>query len=440
MTGEDIIIIIDEQSLDPVVIPGGEYYRGPAGADGAPLTYEDLTTEQILSLQAPALGAAEIAIEAAGQVSDVIVIAEQTIDDAEQATINANTAAVQLVDGAESGYNTLKKLQDKLKVVEGIIGDAAGDEDDFINTVREALEALHGLSEGVNIANLLSQKVSITDIYNGLDCIIEGKVADARTVTALKGLIDSLTTIVGNKLNKPANTQNTLSDNDAFVLRKVDGTVVEILKTDMYAILDNYFTKLSGGNTFIDTQNFLNLIQHISGQFFYEAASLAADTLNDRRFSSSAGVFKVERCTVASAAKGAGAWVVDIQINSDGKIGFGVAPSGSNNIKSIGNIEAASFVTSIAALGSTILYMPNNFIQKWSSTAAAFGAADLGISKNASGVGEVNSGTPGQYRDWKVRKCIQTETPQYADNAAAIAGGLTAGMDYMTGDIVKRVR
>jgi hypothetical protein len=34
MTGEDIIIVIDERTLEPVVVEGGEYYRGPAGADG----------------------------------------------------------------------------------------------------------------------------------------------------------------------------------------------------------------------------------------------------------------------------------------------------------------------------------------------------------------------------------------------------------------------
>jgi len=188
-----------------------DYIAAIKGEQGADFTYEDFTPEQISNLQQPAIDAAEIATQAAeaattaqgnanaaaeaantaaGAVATVIDAAEQVIDEAEQATVNANNSAVQLVDGAETNYNTLKKLQDKLKTVEAIIGEAA-DDDALVDTVRELLAVFSSFPEGADIATMLTAKVNISDIYNALDCIIAGKALDARQGKILADVIAS---------------------------------------------------------------------------------------------------------------------------------------------------------------------------------------------------------------------------------------------------------
>lgn len=66
-------------------------------------------------------------------------------------------------------------------------------------------------------------------------------------------------------------------------------------------------------------------------------------------------------------------------------------------------------------LRSTALYTPSDFIYKWNSTTAAVlgsgsvfstGSADTGVSRNAAGVVEANSGTAGTLRDFKARTFI----------------------------------
>lgn len=452
--------------------------------DGAPLLYEDLTPEQIAELQQPALDAAatanaagQAATEAAGQVSDVIVIAEQTIDNAEQATENANNAASQLIDGAETDYNTLKKLQDKIKAVEAIIGDAAGDDDNLINTVRELLAVFSNFPEGSDMATLLTAKVNVTDIYNALDCIIECKVLDARQGKVLNDAIITLTNTVGNKLNKPGSTQNTLADNDAFVLRKVDGTVVEILKTELYAVLDDYFAALSGNPAFSNGLK-TSAVTDLNGNspFVKQSDSII---YNPTPFGTFTTVSTIGNRLIKTG--GTAFPYVGLKITINGVDYIMSSRIGNNEIEIVGtfpqNFAGISFTVNCIGFryfaGLFYMYdyqgriiasstvgggfspsiiemakcylsgatqdLTNDFILRWSSTNSVFGAKDLGISRNAAGAGEVNNGTPGQYRDWKVRKLIQTDTPEYADNAAAIAGGLTAGMPYRTGDLLKIV-
>lgn len=102
--------------------------------------------------------------------------------------------ATQLIDGADSGNNTLKKLQDRISAVSAIVGGSTSDGDSIVNTVAELLAVFSTYPEGSDIVTLLSGKVNTTDVYNALDQVIAGKVLDARQGKVLSDLIAALTT------------------------------------------------------------------------------------------------------------------------------------------------------------------------------------------------------------------------------------------------------
>ncbi|KIA86575.1 hypothetical protein [Flavobacterium sp. AED] len=107
----------------------------------------------------------------------------------------------QLINGAPTDGNTLKELNDKILAVQAIIGGTTADGDAIVNTVAELLAVFATFPEGVDLVTLLSGKVNTTDVYNALDCIVAGKVADARQLKFLNDLIVALTTVVAGKEN-----------------------------------------------------------------------------------------------------------------------------------------------------------------------------------------------------------------------------------------------
>jgi hypothetical protein len=114
---------------------------------------------------------------------------------------NAGVAAGlvnQVIDEATESGDTLKKLEDRIKVAEEIIGNVAGDDDQIINTIRELLAVFSNFPEGSDMVTLLTAKVNTADIYNALDCIIAGKVLDARQG---KVLSDAVTALQNSKAN-----------------------------------------------------------------------------------------------------------------------------------------------------------------------------------------------------------------------------------------------
>lgn len=106
----------------------------------------------------------------------------------------------QLIGGATD--DTLKKLQDKITALQAIVGSAAADGDSVVNTLTELLAVFSAYPEGTDIATLIASKVNATDVYNALDCIVSGKVLDARQGKALQDAITALTTTVGGKVDK----------------------------------------------------------------------------------------------------------------------------------------------------------------------------------------------------------------------------------------------
>lgn len=73
----------------------------------------------------------------------------------------------------------------------------------------------------------------------------------------------------------------------------------------------------------------------------------------------------------------------------------------------------------------SVMQMVDTFLYKWSSTSSYNGTADLGFSRNAAGVMEVNNGTAGTFRDLKLRNLIGTAVNATAAAAPTIASAAT---------------
>lgn len=110
-----------------------------------------------------------------------------------------DSLGTQLLGGAPADANTLKELNDKILAVQAIIGGTTTDGDALVNTVAELLAVFATFPEGVDLVTLLAGKVNTSDVYNALDCIVAGKVADARQLKVLNDLIIALTTVVSGK-------------------------------------------------------------------------------------------------------------------------------------------------------------------------------------------------------------------------------------------------
>jgi hypothetical protein len=123
-----------------------------------------------------------------------------------------DSLATQLLGGAPADANTLKELNDKILAVQAIIGGTTADGDALVNTVAELLAVFATFPEGVDLVTLLAGKVNTTDVYNALDCIVAGKVADARQLKVLNDLIVALTTVVAGKEDASNKSQDIEAD------------------------------------------------------------------------------------------------------------------------------------------------------------------------------------------------------------------------------------
>lgn len=136
-----------------------------------------------------------------------------TADTAAIATANTHTdtQVSNLING-EVTYDTLKKLADELRAHAAIIGGTAPDGDSVVNTVTELLAVMATFPEGVDLATLLAGKVNVSDVYNALDCVVSGKVADARQLKVLNDAITALTSTVSGKEDS-SNKTDTMAGN-----------------------------------------------------------------------------------------------------------------------------------------------------------------------------------------------------------------------------------
>lgn len=154
----------------------------------------------------------------------------------------------QLLGGATSDANTLKELNDKILAVQAIIGGTTADGDALVNTVAELLAVFATFPEGVDLVTLLAGKVNTTDVYNTLDCIVAGKVADARQLKVLNDLIVALTATVGGKENT-LNKTDVIAGNEtsSSLYASIKGIIDWLTDTKIRSILG--ISTLSGSNT-----------------------------------------------------------------------------------------------------------------------------------------------------------------------------------------------
>lgn len=107
-----------------------------------------------------------------------------------------NNQILQLIDGAPIDANTLKRLNDKILALQGIISGTNPDGDSIVNTIAELLAVFQNYPEGTDIAQVLADKVNVGDVVNNLTTVIAGKVLDARQGKALADLIAAKWTAV----------------------------------------------------------------------------------------------------------------------------------------------------------------------------------------------------------------------------------------------------
>lgn len=175
-------------------------------------------------------------VENTSDLDKPVSTAQATADNAILTSANSYSDGLitQLINGAPADANTLKELNDKILAVQAIIGSSSADGDSIVNTVSELLAVFATFPEGIDLVTLLSGKVNVTDIYNALDCIIAGKVLDARQGKVLN---DAITAI---------NVSLALKANNSEVVHLLGAETITGLKTFSGPLTAGSFVK-SGG-------------------------------------------------------------------------------------------------------------------------------------------------------------------------------------------------
>jgi len=219
------------------------------------------------------------------------------------------------------------------------------------------------------------------------------------------------------------------------IAASVEGVVNWFSGLRIKEFLSGYFAKLSGGNTFSGTQVFNDDVKIAKttgevlklGENSGTGSTATPLSINmGATFSNTAGQKpKVALYKDATLTLGFG-----FSLNEFDYIAHAPAKHAfwSGTVRDIEILPYAGGIR-IADAGGVL------FSQSTSDTTAT-----IGIKRLDNDTIQIYDGvTSGQYRDLKLRKTIQTGILEYADNAAALAGGLTAGMQYRTGDLLKIV-
>lgn len=121
----------------------------------------------------------------------------------------------QLLNGAGTGYDTLKALENRIVAINAILGGDTPDGDNIVNKVSELLAVFSTFEEGSDIATLLSAKLNTSDVYNAMDRLLAGKALDARQGKVLSDLCDGLRIDLTNH-NHAGTYEPVFSKNTAF--------------------------------------------------------------------------------------------------------------------------------------------------------------------------------------------------------------------------------
>lgn len=239
-----------------------------------------------------------------------------------------------------------------------------------------------------------------------------------------------------------------------------EGLQVYSTATNTYWVYDGTWAVASGGggswgtitgtlSAQTDLQSALDLKAPLANPLFTSSITLDADVklyrnaagVGEQRNSTNAqGWLRYNTYTDASNyERQFGRWVSNVYEFGTEKLGTGVARG--INIKINGASVLASDTSGnwsawnssrSAAVGTSEIAMNyyNNGVMMGSAGALTFGSSsastpDLGLMRNAAGVGEINNGTAAAYRDLKLRNLITTAVQATAAAAPTIASAGT---------------
>lgn len=106
-----------------------------------------------------------------------------------------------LIGGATINGDTLKKLEERIKVAEALIGEEAGDDDSFVTNLREVLTILENYPEGTNILSLIANKPVVCDHT------IEGQGIENNVLSVRNQLSYYDSTVAGGAINLYSNRE-----------------------------------------------------------------------------------------------------------------------------------------------------------------------------------------------------------------------------------------
>jgi hypothetical protein len=286
-----------------------------------------------------------------------------------EAKTYADGLITQLIDGAPIDGNTLKELNDKIIAVQAIVGGTTPDGDALVNTVNELLQVFATFPEGVDLVTLLAGKVNTADVYNALDCIVAGKVADARQLKVLSDLIVALQSAKEDTANKSQDVEVDKLSTTKFASVKalydwavakfqavlVSGTNIKTINgTSVLGSGD--ITVSSGGSTASSDKAILFTNSNI---FFF------GDSFTNSSVTSYAPLFSIANSVVSNilGVSGAGwreAIVKSYQnVSSFGNSNFSIVIAGLNDLRYSGN-NAKSFEKLKSCARALIV---NNFLK-----------------------------------------------------------------------------
>jgi hypothetical protein len=202
--------------------------------------------------------------------AEIIKLANQEIADASVLS-GSKSYTDSLIDQIKGGIpfdsDTLKKINDKVIALQSIVGGTTPDGDTVVNTLTELMAVLTSYPEGTDLFTLVSGKVSKTDIYNALDCVVSGKVADARQLKVLNDLITSLTTDVAGK-------QAIITDVNFGSFQNALPTVNAVADTDKMPFLIGSLSRM------ITWANFKGLFKTINGNSIFGPGSITTPDMD----------------------------------------------------------------------------------------------------------------------------------------------------------------
>ena len=174
--------------------------------------------------------ASNIAVVSWQNALDVYRASDASIkNNSQDVAISANVTAIQ--NEVTARQNADSNLSQTITELNGIVTTiktwkeqmTTADVDTVVNTISEVLAVFQNVPEGANLIDLFNQKLNITSVVDNLTSVLTDVPLSANQGRFLKSLIDSLTTAVGNKVDKVAGKGLSENDFTSILKTKLDG-------------------------------------------------------------------------------------------------------------------------------------------------------------------------------------------------------------------------